>query len=144
MTLKNKIKTVALITSLSVVLSNVALAHESSNDLKSIMQGLLNDSLVLNQAIIDKDFSKIKIAADGIADHPKPGIMTMKNVIMELGSQMSHFKTYDSLVHEISVKISEAADKKNLVTVKSNYQQLLSGCLSCHTKFKKRISNILR
>jgi cytochrome c556 len=144
MKLKNKMKTMVLATSLSLLLSNSVLAHDNSNGLISVMQGLLDDSLVLNQGILEKDFSKIEKASNDIANHPKPGMVTMKKVMVGLGSEMASFKGFDTLVHDIAMNIKEAATKEDMVTVKSSYHELLNGCLSCHTQYKTRVTNLLK
>ena len=142
MKLKNKTKALLLAASVSVTLSHSILAHD--NGLKRVMQGLLNDSLILNQGILYKDYSTIEKAAKDIANHPKPGMMTMKKVKADLGSEMGSFKGFDTLVHDIAIKISDAAVRKDIETVKSSYQELLNGCLSCHTQYKTRVSNLLK
>jgi len=113
------------------------------NKLQLVMQGLLNDSLLLNQGIFYQDFAKIEQSAKDIANHPTPGIGTMKKVKSHLGTEMVNFKGFDIMVHDTAVKINEAAVKKDIEAVKSAYHELLNGCLSCHIQYKERISKIL-
>jgi len=140
------IRVAALIASIGL-LSPLTYAAEDKasqpNKLRLVMQGLLNDSLVLNQGIFYKDYSKIEQAAKDIANHPKPGKGTMKKVMFELKTEMGAFKAFDTLVHNAAVKIEEAAAKKDMQQIKSNYHEMLNGCLSCHTQYKERVSNIL-
>lgn len=111
--------------------------------LKFVMQGLLKDTQLISQGIFLQDLNKIKLAAADVANHPTPGMTTMKKVIGYLGPEMAVFKEYDMKVHHLAVEIEKAATDQNMSEVVSKYHQLVDGCLSCHGQFKQRISKIL-
>lgn len=115
----------------------------SVNKLQLVMQGLLKDSQQLTTGIFYEDFAKIEQAAKNIADHPKPGMPTMKKVIGYLGKEMPTFKGLDMKVHDTAVDIGKAAGEKNISAVITSYHQLIDGCQSCHSQFKQRVSKIL-
>ncbi|PHS18135.1 MAG: hypothetical protein COA86_08295 [Kangiella sp.] len=117
--------------------------HPSENRLKLIMQGLLKDTQLLNEGIFYDDFKKIEQAAKNIADHPNPGMNTMKKVIGYLGTEMPKFKGLDGKVHNTAVEIAKAAKDKNMESVVANYHELIDGCQSCHSQFKQRVSKVL-
>lgn len=145
-----KIVTTTLIITLSIVSLNCTrvMAHEksqvhSNKSLKLVMQGLLKNSHLLTEGIFYDDFTKIEKAANHIADHPKPGMPTMKKVIGYLGKEMPKFKSFDGKVHNTAVEIAKAAKNKDMKRVMSNYHQLIDGCQSCHSQFKQRVSKQL-
>lgn len=107
------------------------------------MQGLLKNSQLLTAGIFYEDFTKIELAAKNIADHPAPGMPTMKKVIGYLGEEMPAFKGLDMIVHNTAVDIGKAAGEKNMAAVVTSYHQLIDGCQSCHSQFKQRVSKVL-
>ena len=146
--MQNKTKLLVLMFSIFSLNSGIALAHggeskPSTNKLKLVMQGLLKDSHLLSEGIFYEDFSKIEKAAKNIADHPNPGMQTMKKVIGHLGKDMPKFKGLDTKVHNTAISIMKAASKKNMSAVVANYHELIDGCQSCHSQFKKRVSKVL-
>jgi len=146
--MQNKTKLLILILSIFSLNSGVAVAHggeqkPSTNKLKLVMQGLLKDSHLLSEGIFYDDFTKIEKAAKNIADHPNPGMPTMKKVIGYLGKEMLQFKGLDGKVHNTAVEIAKAASNKDMKSVVSNYHELIDGCQSCHSQFKQRVSKVL-
>jgi len=132
------------IVSMGSLSANDGKSKPSENRLQLVMQGLLKDTQKLNEGIFYDDFAKIEQAAKNIADHPKPGMPTMKKVIGYLGKEMPKFKGLDTVVHNTAVTISKAANEKDMVSVVSNYHKLIDGCQSCHSQFKTRVSKVLR
>jgi len=118
--------------------------NTSENRLKLVMQGLLKDTQMLNEGIFYDDLKKIEQAAKNIADHPNPGMPTMKKIMGYLGKEMPKFKELDGKVHNTAVEITKAAKDNDMKSVISNYHELIDGCLSCHSQFKMRVSKILK
>ena len=146
--MKRTMKTLILI--LSIISLNYAdlsandgTSVQPTNKLRLVMQGLLKDTHLLSEGIFYGDFKKIEQAANNIANHPKPGMPTMKKVIGYLGKEMPKFKGLDTKVHNLAVDITKSAKDKDMATVVSQYHQLIDGCQSCHSQFKKRVSNAL-
>jgi cytochrome c556 len=61
-----------------------------------------------------------------------------------LGSNIATFKSYDHVVHGGAIKIKQAAKDKNMVEVIAEYQKVITGCQSCHSRFKAELSKALR
>ncbi len=141
---------VFLITAVAVS-SLLALAHEKtppqsknvSTSLKSVMKGLMEDNLKLNEGILTANFDEIKVAANKIANHPTPGVSTKIKLVSSLGSEMANFKILDTRVHNMAVSIEKAAILKDADKVMSDYHKLIDGCLACHSQYKERVSKIL-
>jgi len=115
----------------------------TSNDLKVIMNGLLDDTKLLTEGIFLEDFSKIEFASNNIANHPKPSSTTLKKVKSNLAEEMGTFKGFDMQVHNASQEIAKLAPSKDMVKIVSLYHKIIDGCQSCHNQYKSRISNIL-
>ena len=146
--MKSGIKSLVLIGAIVSFNSGNLVAEEKANEshankLQLVMQGLLKDSQQLTAGIFNENFAKIEQAAKNIADHSTPGMPTMKKVIGYLGEEMPAFKGLDMTVHNTAVDIGKAARDKNMAAVVTSYHQLIDGCQSCHSQFKKRVSKIL-
>jgi len=114
-----------------------------SGDLKTIMNGLLDDTKLLTEGIFLEDFSKIELAANNIANHPSIKIESKKKIVATLGKEMSFFKGFDILVHDSAVDIAKSTTTKDMTKIISNYHKLIDGCQSCHSQFKNRVSELL-
>lgn len=134
-----------LLYSTIVLFFSIAVSADSATDtnLKTIMQGLRNDtSIVLDGLLID-DFSAIASATSNIADHPEIPPEQVALIAAELGPEMAAFKQFDILVHDLSLEIQSAALDSNRSRAISNYQQMVSTCLACHASFRERVSTVL-
>lgn len=150
----NVIKNTVFITSMAflLILVNPANAkpHELSSDksstvtFKQVMQGLLIETKNITQGIVLEDFVLIERAAAGIVKHPKPAMSQRKKLMKSLASEVATFKSFDHVVHGGALKIAQAAKDKNMVIVIDEYQKLITGCQSCHSIFKARLSKALR
>lgn len=148
------IKKITLITSIALSLLIIvpvnAEHHEQSNDknstitFKYVMQGLLLATKDITQGIVLEDFTLVENAADTIIKHPKPAMSQRKKLMKALAAEVSTFKSFDHVVHGGAVKIAQAAKDKNMVAVIDEYQKLLTGCQSCHSIFKARLSTALK
>jgi len=119
-------------------------SNADEDTLKSVMQGLLKDSLQINKGIFTEDFTMIEGAAKRVADHPTPGMLTKMKLASNLGSEMGRFKGFDDVVHNGALRIAKAAKEKNMDLVATEYYKLMEGCLACHGTFKTRVAEILK
>ncbi|MBA6230744.1 MULTISPECIES: hypothetical protein [unclassified Colwellia] len=110
---------------------------------KHIMQGLLSETKMITQGIILEDFTLINDATENIINHPKPAMSQRKKLMKALGDDIATFKGLDHIVHRGAMKIQQAAKDKNMVVVIAEYQKLITGCQSCHSTFKARLSKAL-
>ena len=107
------------------------------------MQDLRDNLVDIADGLLLDDFDKIAQGADAIAGHPQIPPGQVKLVAAELGSEMAAFKQLDTRVHDLSLEIKAAATTHNLDAVISTYQQLLEGCLACHSAYKERVAAVL-
>jgi cytochrome c556 len=113
-------------------------------ELKEIMQGLRDDVFVIADGMFTDDMDRIAQGAAGIAHHPSIPNEQVQRVAAELGPEMPAFKQFDQQVHELSVSIISAADSQDRDRVSADFQQLINGCLACHTSYKERVANVLK
>jgi hypothetical protein len=125
-----------------IFVPSVSMTSEA-NDLQEIMQGLRNNLVEISDGLLTDDFEKIAHGADAIAGHPRIPPWQVKLVAAELGSEMGVFKQLDTLVHDLSLEISAAATTRDRDDAISGYQQLLEGCLACHSTYKERVAAVL-
>mgnify|MGYP001817257445 CR=1 FL=1 len=126
------------------VTATVAVAQqESATSLKTIMQGLRNDTVVIMDAILVDDFTAVAEAALRISDHPQIPPEQVSLVAAELGTEMAAFKQFDTLVHDLSVSLREGAEEGDRVRVQRTFQDIIAGCLGCHSAYRQRVMSVL-
>jgi cytochrome c556 len=118
-------------------------AKHQPKTLKLIMADLGKSVNKLNDAIFVEDWQAISQAAKQVADHPHVLPVEMKAISTTLGKDMEHFKHWDHLVHETSLKLSKAADVKDMKTVLTHLATVMSGCVSCHSEFRPKVQKAL-
>ncbi len=111
--------------------------------LKEIMQGLRNDVFTIADGMFTDDMERIAQGASGIAHHPSIPGEQVQRVAAELGPEMPAFKQFDQQVHELSLSIISAAESQDRERIIADFQQLINGCLACHTSYKERVANVL-
>ena len=122
----------------------VAFAQQvSETDLKSIMQGLRDNAVLVMDAILVDDFNAVAEAAQQIAEHPQIPPEQVALVAAELGSEMAAFKQFDTVVHDLSVTMREAAQDTDRVGVHRAFDDMIAGCLGCHTAYRQRVMTAL-
>lgn len=126
-------------------LSAIASADSAIDpDLKSIMQSLRDDSVMILDGLLVDEFDSVAAAAVRIAEHPQIPASQVALVAAELGKEMASFKQLDTLVHDLAVSIQSAASDKDGVRAAADYQQMLGGCLTCHAAYRQRVSSVLQ
>jgi hypothetical protein len=128
-----------------VVLFSISASADSATDtdLKTIMQGLRSDASLVLDGLLIEDYDAIANAAAKIESHPQIPPEQIAQVAAELGSEMAAFKQFDTVVHDLSLAIRSAALENDLSRATTNYQQMISTCLACHTSFRQRVSTVL-
>lgn len=127
-----------------ILTSMITLSASSAEpDLKRIMQDLRDDALEITDGLLTDDFSKVAAAAVRIANHDRIPGEQIQRVAAELGPEMSSFKQFDNVVHELSVSIAAAAEEKDSEKAIADYQRMLNNCYGCHAAYKARVSKAL-
>jgi cytochrome c556 len=131
---------------LLVPLTALAVAAEPTQEptLKEIMQGLRDDVFVLADGMFIDDLDRVAKGAAGIAHHPSISGEQVQRVAVELGPEMPAFKQLDIRVHDLSMSIISAAGAQDRERISADFQQLINGCLACHTSYKERVANVLK
>lgn len=125
-----------------ILLPAIAVTADSVT-LKSIMQGLRDDLVDISDGLLTDDFELVANGAVSIANHPQIPAAQVQLVAAELGTQMPAFKQLDTLVHDLAIEISAAAEAGNGDAAISNYQRMIDGCFACHRTFKERVAGVL-
>ena len=127
-----------------IAMAMVAVAEEEpTTSLKTIMQQLRNDTvLILNATLVD-DMASVAEAALRISEHPRIPPAQVALVAAELGPEMAAFKQFDTLVYDLSVSMREAALDGDRIREQKHFQDMLSGCLACHASYRKRVTSVL-
>lgn len=124
--------------------SSLALANPPQEpDLKTIMQGLRDDTVSILDALLIDDFGAAAVGANGIANHPRIPGDQVQVVARELGAEMPAFKQFDQQVHDLSLSILAAAKEEDRERAIADYQHMIKGCLACHAAYKERVSKVL-
>ena len=131
---------------LLVPLTALAVAAEPTQEptLKEIMQGLRDDVFTIADGMFTDDMDRIAQGASGIAHHPSIPGKQVQRVAAELGPEMQAFKQFDIRVHDLSLSIISAAEAQDRERISADFQQLINGCLACHTSYKERVANALK
>ena len=131
---------------LLVPLTALAVAAEPTQEptLKEIMQGLRDDVFTIADGMFTDDMDRIAQGASGIAHHPSIPGKQVQRVAAELGPEMPAFKQLDIRVHDLSLSIISAAEAQDRKRISADFQQLINGCLACHTSYKERLANALK
>jgi hypothetical protein len=117
--------------------------QDSSTSLKTIMQGLRNDTVLIMDALLVEDFTAVADAAVRISDHPRIPPEQVSLVAAELGPEMPAFKQFDTLVHDLAVSLREAADEGDRIRVQRTFQDMVAGCFGCHAVYRQRVMSVL-
>ncbi len=145
---------------LALTMANFVFAHDTDNlninnskavsdkakeaSLKSVMQGLLTDTQQLTEAMLKEDFTRIAISAKNIAEHPKPSMAIRKKIMKAMGPDMIQFKANDGIVHNAAMNIVINAEQKNIKEIGEQFNQMIGGCVSCHSAFKNKVSALFK
>ena len=116
---------------------------DAASGLKKIMQGLRNDTVLIMDALLVGDMDTVADAAERISDHPQIPPDQVSLVAAELGPEMAAFKQFDTLVHDLSVSMREAADGNDPVSAERHFRDMIAGCLGCHSKYRQRVMSVL-
>jgi len=131
---------------LLVPLTALTVAAEPAQEptLKEIMQGLRDDVFTIADGMFTDDMERVAQGAAGIAHHPSIPADQVQRVAAELGPEMPAFKQLDIGVHDLSLSIISAAEEQDRERISTDFQQLINGCLACHTSYKERVANVLK
>lgn len=106
----------------------------------AIMLNLEKEMQSISSGLWRHEFNQIEQSAKRIADHAKIPRSQLKTIRSILGKK--RFKAFvrdDKTVHNMAVKLSEAAANEDFGQTADLYQKLEQGCISCHRKHRTDI-----
>lgn len=121
----------------------VITATAAEPSLKEIMQELRDNLVQITDGLLTDDFDRVAQGAAGIAHHPPIPATQVQLIADELGPEMAAFKQFDETVHQLSLSITAAAEKRDRDRAIADYRRMLDGCLACHAAYKDRITIVL-
>jgi hypothetical protein len=129
---------------LGLFLVPLAVQAGEPTTLQTIMQGLRDNLVEISDGLLTDDMTLVEQGATAIANHPRIPPEQVQLVAKELGQEMPVFKQFDTRVHDLAVDISIAAKSKDRAAAMSKFQEMVDGCLGCHTVYKNRVAQVLR
>lgn len=104
-----------------------------------MMRLLLSDVNTIDTGIYTENYSKIREGARGIADHPAMTQHDKALIKNTLGNRFTQFVKFDMTVHHHADSIATAAETQNMDEVLRHYRIVQTGCVNCHSHFRKQI-----
>ena len=129
--------------SLFLILAPAVAMSGDDLSLKEIMQGLRNNLIEISDGLLTDDFMLVKQGATSIAEHPRVSPAEIKLVASALGPEMAAYKQLDTVVHDLSLEISDAAKALDGDAANSGFLRLIEGCLDCHRSYQERVAAVL-
>ena len=129
--------------SLFLILAPAVAMSADAPSLKEIMQGLRDSLIEISDGLLTDDFTLVSKGAASIAEHPKIAPAEIKLVAAALGPEMAAFKQLDTLVHDLSLEIGDAAKALDGDAANSGFLRLIEGCLDCHRSYQERVAAAL-
>lgn len=105
-----------------------------------IMLNLEKEMTSISSGLWRHNFKQIEQSARAIADHakiPKKQLKTLRKILGKV--RFKAFVKDDKTVHNMAVKLSEAASREDFKQTAQFYQKLENGCISCHSKHRNTI-----
>lgn len=110
----------------------------------SIMLGLQGDMGRVSHGLWLEQYDSIAAAARAVADHPAIPPEEGQKIAGVLGDDMARFQAFDQTVHDLAVRMAEAADARDMAGVMEADAALRDGCVACHTEFRTRLREGIR
>lgn len=82
--------------------------------------------------------------ARAVASHPRLPADEIRVIRGILGDDMTRFQALDRRVHDLAIRVAEAAEKQDMAAVVEAQRALRAGCLQCHSEFRDRLRSGIR
>ncbi len=116
-------------------------AQRDPGSLKEVMAGIAADMDTVHSGLWAEDLAQVERAATSIATHPHVSAAERGRIQGLLGADFPEFVAGDKRVHDAAVGLAAAAAAEDMVELLRVLGQLESGCMSCHTNFRERLTN---
>jgi cytochrome c556 len=104
------------------------------------MAGLRDDMVRLSDGLWKGDFAAVAAAAEDVADHPQVGAEERVRVQATLGEEFAAFVALDHHVHDLAIRVRDAALREDTAAVLADLAALQRGCVACHGTFRDRLA----
>lgn len=104
-----------------------------------IMQKLGSDMTAITYALMTDDTATVARSAKVIAEHAPISAADLERIHGVLGTEMAEFERLDAAVHDASVRLSQAAEAGRTPDVLTRLNEVQTGCVACHEKFRARL-----
>lgn len=109
-----------------------------------IMLGMSADIAGLLQALWFDEYDGLSERARHLADHAPISAGEIARIESVLGAEMEAFEAADEVVHEAAVRMSEAADARDIDGLLEELATVQRGCVACHNTFRDRLRTTAR
>ena len=108
------------------------------------MLGMSADIAGVMQALWLDDYDGLSERARHLADHAPISAAEIARIQSVLGAEMEAFEAADGVVHEAAVRMSKAADARDLDGLLKQLATVQRGCIACHNTFRDRLRTTAR
>ena len=115
-----------------------------SQTLLPIMLGMSADIAGVMQGLWLGDYNRLSERARSLADHAPISAAEIARIESVLGAEMAAFEAADGVVHEAAVRMSEAADARDIDGLLTELATVQRGCVACHNTFRDRLRTVVR
>jgi cytochrome c556 len=119
-------------------------AGQEPQALLPIMLGMSADLAGLLQAMWLDDYDGLSERARRLAQHAPISAAEIARVESVLGAEMKAFEAADAVMHSAAVRMSEAADARNIDRLLEDLAAVQRGCVECHNTFRTRLRTTAR
>lgn len=119
-------------------------AGQEPQALLPIMLGMSADIAGLMQAMWLDDYDGLSERARRLAEHAPISAAEIARVESVLGAEMKAFEAADAVMHSAAVRMSEAADARNIDRLLEDLAAVQRGCVACHNTFRARLRTTAR
>jgi hypothetical protein len=138
------LKNAPLLVTCFAIVALPAAAVSGETTLKSIMQELRQNFVLVSDGFLLDEFDKVAEGALAIAEHPSIPPEQVARVADELGAELPVFKNFDVQVHELSLEIYKAANDRDREAAVAAYHGMVAACFACHAAYRERVAAALR
>lgn len=105
---------------------------------RQVMQEVLNDYQAIAAGIATDNAEMTADAARRLANHrlPKGGLYPYFALENINDADMTILPAMNSAVEGSALKLAEAADRGDMATAATHLSEIMTGCVSCHAKFR--------
>lgn len=106
--------------------------------LRRIMKRLGQDLEAASRAMKNRNWGRLKAAAERIANHPQPPFSEKVKILGFIGGEAGQFKAFDQQVHVSATNLADAANRSDYLVVQKAFFEVQQACFECHQRYRER------